>query len=123
MQCGDIYKIYETDQHGEAMNTFSPPLPVAPGKNKPVKVNSLSDIKPAVERRKGVPMLRTSQGLRDVLFEEIELIRSGSKDYQRAASVAGLAKQIVATADLDLKYRNAVGEDAKPVTPMQLGSK
>lgn len=105
------------------MNTFSPPLPASSAKKHPLKVNNLSDLKPAVEKQKATPCLRTSQGLRDVLFEEIELIRAGSKDYQRASSVAGLAKQIVATADLDLKYRDAVGDDKNPVLPMLLGSK
>lgn len=104
------------------MNTFSPPLPQQ-AKKHPVKVSSLTDLPPAVEKQRAVPSLRTSQGLRDVLFEEIELIRSGSKDYQRASSVANLAKQIVATADLDIKYRNAIGDDKTPLLPMQLGSK
>lgn len=102
-------------------NTFSPPLP--PSKKTPVKFDSLTDLKPALDGKKPATGLRSSQGLRDVLFEEIELIRSGSKDYQRASAVAGLAKQIVATADLDLKYRNVVGNDDEEIKPMQLGSK
>jgi hypothetical protein len=104
------------------MNTFSPPLPPQ-AKKHPAKVTSLTEIAPTIEKQKAASCLRTSQGLRDILFEEIELIRGGSKDYQRAASVAGLAKQIVAIADLDLKYRDIVGDNKAPLLPMQLGSK
>ena len=60
---------------------------------------------------------RTSSGLRDILFDEIEELRRGTGDIKRAAAIAKLAGQIIASARLDVDYSLAV--DGKPVTAVK----
>ena len=57
---------------------------------------------------------RTTQGLRDILFDEIEQMRGKNGDPQRALSVANLAKQIVNTAKVELEFHRTIAalEDA-----------
>jgi hypothetical protein len=47
---------------------------------------------------------RTSQGLRDILFDEIDQLRGENGDPQRATAVANLAKQIVNTAKVEMDF-------------------
>lgn len=47
---------------------------------------------------------RTAQGLRDILFDEIEELQSGRGDPQKALAVAGLAKQIVNTVKVEMEF-------------------
>ena len=47
---------------------------------------------------------RTSQGLRDLLFDEMEELRSGSADPRRSLAVANLARQIVNTVRVELDF-------------------
>ena len=70
---------------------------------------------------------RSSQALRDVLFEEIEELRSGNGDPQRAMAVSNLAKQIinVAKVELDfhrLKIQHIEAGHSLDMGQMQLGS-
>lgn len=51
---------------------------------------------------------RTSQGLRDILFDEIEQMRGESGDPKRANAVAGLAKQIMHTAKVEMEFARTV---------------
>lgn len=47
---------------------------------------------------------RTTHGLRDVLFEEIEGLRNGTVDPSRSMAIANLAKQIINVAKVELDY-------------------
>lgn len=51
---------------------------------------------------------RTSQTLRDVLFEEIEQLRGPEADPQKAMAVANLAKQIINIAKVELDFHRQV---------------
>jgi len=57
-------------------------------------------------------MKRTSEGLRDVLFEEIEQLQGPNGDPRRALAVANVARQIVNTVRVELDY-------AKQLTDLQ----
>lgn len=60
------------------------------------------DMKPKSKRSDTAPIQRTSQGLRDVLFDEISALRGPEADPRRAMAVASLAKQIVNTVRVEL---------------------
>lgn len=64
---------------------------------------------------------RTSQGLRDVLFDEIEEMRSGDGDPTRALAVANLAKQIINVAKVELDFHREAVKQAEAGTPLNLG--
>lgn len=51
---------------------------------------------------------RTTQGLRDILFSEIDELRGGSGDIKKSMAVANLAKQIIGTAKVELDFVRAV---------------
>lgn len=72
-----------------------------------------------------VKTIRTSRGLRDCLFEELDLLRNGRSEPQRAASVAKLAVQIINTAMIEVHLSRtdlSLGDSAIKVRPIQLGS-
>jgi|DEB0MinimDraft_6_1074348.scaffolds.fasta_scaffold26248_3 hypothetical protein len=59
---------------------------------------------------------RTSVGLRDALFDELDLLRSGEGNAQRAQAVAKLSAQIVSSVKMELDYArfaNTAGRPAK----------
>lgn len=71
--------------------------------------------------------VRTSKGLRDTLFDELDMLRNGESEPVRAASVAKLAVQIINTAMLEVHLqRTDLGlrdsDSALRVRPIQLGS-
>ena len=47
---------------------------------------------------------RTSVGLRDALFDELDLLRSGEGNAQRAQAVAKLSSQIVSSVKMELDF-------------------
>lgn len=70
---------------------------------------------------------RTTKGLRDVLFDEIDQLRNGDGDPQRAMAVANLAKQIINIAKVELDFhREAIKQQESgrslEMGNMQLGS-
>lgn len=76
------------------------------------------------------PIVRTSAGLRDAIFDEIDAIRSGTSNPTRANAVAKLATGIVETVRMELEVqrhlRNASPADALPTpalgVPLALGA-
>lgn len=76
------------------------------------------------------PIVRTSAGLRDAIFDEIDAIRSGTSNPTRANAVAKLATGIVETVRMELEVqrhlRNAIPTDALPTpalgVPLALGA-
>lgn len=65
---------------------------------------------------------RTTKGLRDVLFDEIEALRNGDGDASRALAVANLAKQIINVAKIELDYHREATKMASAGANLQLGT-
>lgn len=70
---------------------------------------------------------RTTHGLRDILFDEIERMQGKDADPTRALAVANLSKQIINTAKVEMDFHRALadlqsaGRDAALGT-LELGS-
>lgn len=47
---------------------------------------------------------RTSRGLRDMLFDELDELRTGDGNPQKALAVANIAKQIMSTVRVEMEY-------------------
>lgn len=65
---------------------------------------------------------RTSQGLRDVLFDEIEELRNGNGDPTKSMAVANLAKQIINTAKVELDFHRQIAQHAEQGRPIKMGT-
>lgn len=65
---------------------------------------------------------RTTQGLRDILFDEIDGLRDGSGETDRALAVANLAKQIINTAKVELDFHRAMYAMEMDGAPIELGN-
>lgn len=52
---------------------------------------------------------RTSAGLRDILFDEIDALRKPKGNPQRALAVSALAKQIISTAEMEMRFQQMTG--------------
>lgn len=76
------------------------------------------------------PVARTSAGLRDALFDELDALRNGSTNPARASSTAKLAGSIIDTVRMELDVQKHVskysGKDmdklSKLTTPVELGT-
>lgn len=77
------------------------------------------------------PILRTSAGLRDAIFDEIDAIRDGSSNPTRANAVAKLAAGVVETVRMEIEVQrhlrshkpgDAAIETNSLGTPLSLGS-
>lgn len=54
---------------------------------------------------------RTTKGMRDALFDEIDALRNGTGDVQKAQAIAALANNIVKIARAEMEfYKLAKGE-------------
>lgn len=49
-------------------------------------------------------VIRTGQGLRDALFDEIDLLRTGNGDRRRAMAVASLAGRVMDTVKVEIEF-------------------
>ena len=56
---------------------------------------------------------RTGNGLRNALFDEIDLIRSGNGDRRRAMAVAALAGRVMDTVKVEIDYAKQMSLAAK----------
>lgn len=65
---------------------------------------------------------RTTQGLRDILFDEIDELRTGAGDPTKSLAVANLAKQIINTAKVELDFHRVIQMAANEGSPVQMGS-
>lgn len=74
---------------------------------------------------KTAPVVRTSAGLRDAIFDEIDAVRAGASNPTRANAVAKLAMGIVETVRMELDVqkhlRSFPGGDAKALPVNTLG--
>jgi hypothetical protein len=67
-------------------------------------------------------LTRSSQGLRDILFDEIEELRNGDGDPTKSMAVANLAKQIINVAKVELDFHRQIAAHAESGTPIKMGS-
>lgn len=65
---------------------------------------------------------RTTKGLRDILFDEIEQLRAGDGDAQRAMAVANLAKQIINIAKVELDFVKEASRQHEKGGSLELGN-
>lgn len=71
------------------------------------------------------PILRTSAGLRDAMFDEIDAIRAGTSNPTRANAVAKLATGVVETVRMEIeahKFAQQIASKPQPETPALLKS-
>lgn len=70
------------------------------------------------------PIARTSAGLRDAIFDEIDAIREGTSNPTRANAVAKLAAGVVETVRMELEVqrhlRNLSAEEKERASTAQL---
>lgn len=74
------------------------------------------------------PTVRTSAGLRDALFDELDNLRNGSTNPAKANAVAKLADQVIATVKMELdvqkhiaKHKPDASKPAELPSPVALG--
>lgn len=73
-------------------------------------------------------VVRTSAGLRDALFDELDALRLGTTNPAKANAVAKLADQVIATVKMELDVQKHVakykpnGQAAALGAPVALGS-
>lgn len=68
------------------------------------------------------PISRTTHGLRDILFDEIERMRGPEADPTRALAVANLSKQIIGTTKVELEFHRTIANLADSGTNVSLGT-
>lgn len=64
---------------------------------------------------------RSSAGLRDILFDEIEELRSGEGDPTKSMAVANLSKQIINVAKVELDFHRQIASQAEADRPFKMG--
>lgn len=72
--------------------------------------------------KKSIGPTRTTQGLRDILFDEIDELRTGAGDPTKSLAVANLAKQIINTAKVELDFHRVIQMAESEGKPVQMGS-
>lgn len=85
----------------------------------PPKATSDKCVTPGAEKVK-----RTSAGLREMLFEEIDLLRSGESDVQRANAIGKLASGVVETVRMEIdvsRFLNSQGAKRTTLDQIKLG--
>lgn len=54
------------------------------------------------------PVIRSPRGLIECVFDEIDLMREGKSNPQRATAISRLATNIVNMAELEVEYNNRI---------------
>jgi len=60
---------------------------------------------------------RSSEGLRDTLFEEMDMLRAGHSTPLRASAVSKIAAQVIEAARLDLDFMRATSASKRASIP------
>lgn len=81
------------------------------------EVNQTTGVYEAMAKQK-----RTTHGLRDILFDELEELRSGDGDPTKATAVANLARQIIGVANLEMRFHEMRIKAAESALPVNMGS-
>jgi len=71
--------------------------------------------------KRGGSSERTTKGLRDILFDEIEALRGEKGDPTRAQAVANLARQIMNTARVEMEFLRTIDAATKSGGSVELG--
>ena len=58
---------------------------------------------------------RTTEGLREMLFDQIEALNKGEIDHSQARAAANLARQIVESVRIQIQYQRVLNETAEPL--------
>lgn len=69
------------------------------------------------EQMASAPIVRTSAGLRDAIFDEIDAIRNGTSNPTRANAVAKLATGIVETVRMEIEVQRHLRTVTPPSQP------
>lgn len=56
---------------------------------------------------------RTSAGLRDALFDELDELRSGKSNPAKASAVSRLADTVISTVCMELEVQKALGRNGR----------
>ena len=67
------------------------------------------------------PADRTSLGLRDALFDEIDALRRGEGDTQRATAIARVAMTILYSVSIEYRLKRNGDLDGPAPKPLKLG--
>jgi hypothetical protein len=70
----------------------------------------------------GKMIVRTSAGLRDVLFDELEDLKAGNSNPARARSVAMLANSLLQSVAVDIEYHKYVSDISAKHSGAKLGT-
>ena len=65
-------------------------------------------------------VIRTAEGLREALFDEIDALRANEITVGHARAFASLVKRILSVAKMELQHKKALGQNKES---MQLGAK
>lgn len=72
------------------------------------------------------PVVRTSIGLRDALFDEIDALKAGNSNPSRASAMSKLAVQIINSAKMEAQFQqyctSTTGSRIVASKPVQLGT-
>jgi hypothetical protein len=60
-----------------------------------------------------VQYAKTTEGLRDLLFDEIQLLRAGKIDNTRARATANLARQIIESVRVQVQFKRVLNDSKK----------
>ncbi len=53
---------------------------------------------------------KTTEGLRDMMFDELDLLRKGEIDASRAGATANIARQIIDSVRVQVQFQRVVNE-------------
>ena len=65
------------------------------------------------EDKNNLPVVKSTEGLRDALFDEINMLRSGVGNPQRAKAVAQMAARIIDSLRVQIQYGKLLQEQQK----------
>ena len=68
-----------------------------------------------------VPVARTSAGLRDAIFDELDAIRDGSSNPTRANAVAKLAAGVVETVRMEIEVQKHLSSKKTQINAAEIG--
>lgn len=59
---------------------------------------------------------KTTEGLREMLFDELILLRSGKIDQSRARATANIARQIIESIRVQVQFQRVLNENKKQMS-------
>lgn len=74
-----------------------------------------------IVKKEKEPVPTTVEGLRDALFDEINLLRAGKTTPQKARAISHLAAQVVQSLQVQIQYQKLMAQMGSN-KPIQIGS-